>query len=62
MATEIEKCPFEHPIRAGSKVEDLNGGAVVRCEDCNATGPEKSTYAAAIKAWNKRRKTNGGAS
>lgn len=61
MATEIQKCPFDHPIRAGSTVEDMDGVAVVRCEDCNATGPEKPTYTAAIKAWNRRRKTDGGA-
>ncbi|MER9217907.1 hypothetical protein NKI48_03080 [Mesorhizobium sp. M0644] len=60
MPTDIKKCPFEHPIAAGCKVEDINNGAAVRCDDCGAIGPEKPTYAEAVASWNARRKPSRG--
>lgn len=52
-------CPFHHPISHGSRPEQINSHWHVVCRDCGATGPERTTYAEAIKAWNARRTPSG---
>lgn len=52
-------CPFQHQIRRGSHVEPINSHFHVVCRDCGTQGPEGKTWAAAQKAWNDRRKTDG---
>jgi hypothetical protein len=55
MPTTPETCPFQHPIKLGSHVEPVNSHFHVVCRDCGAQGPERRTWAEALKAWNNRR-------
>lgn len=59
MPTGPDHCPFDHPIRRGTKVEALDGHFHGTCRDCGATGPDRRTFAEALEAWNNRRKTDG---
>jgi hypothetical protein len=59
MPTTPKPCPFQHPIRRGSRVEPVNNHFHVVCRDCGAQGPEGKTWAVALGAWNDRRKTDG---
>jgi hypothetical protein len=59
MPTDPIPCPFEHPIRRGSHVEPINSHFHVVCRDCGAQGPDKRTWAEALKGWNSRRKADG---
>jgi hypothetical protein len=59
MAKDPKPCPFSHPVKLGPKVDDTGHGAVVVCQDCGAHGPERPTYAEAVRAWNHRRGHDG---
>lgn len=59
MPTQPDRCPFDHPIRRGNKVESLDGHFHVICRDCGATGPDRRSVADALNAWNRRRSHDG---
>ena len=59
MPSQPAQCPFDHTIRRGTKVEQIDRHFHVACQDCGATGPERNTFAQALEAWNTRRKIDG---
>jgi hypothetical protein len=59
MPSHTAPCPFDHPVRRGTIIENLDGHHHVVCLDCGATGPDRRTFADALEAWNSRRKRNG---
>jgi hypothetical protein len=56
MAKDPKACPFDHPVESGSAIEAINDHFHGVCKDCGAQGPERDSYAAALVAWNSRRR------